>query len=468
MRRQVLWSVLAVAAVTLIAGLVAGAVINRRLAIESEAELTRQADATATLIAASLRENLSAGQDGAAATVARTLEVARAVGGHDYVEARLVGGSEVLRRFQNLFPVERPLLDSLGVDPEPNTVLKTEVGGQPVLAYVRSVPVTLRNDGVRLLIAIGRAEPILETNLLVRPLLLSLGIGALLAVILATWIAGHVGRRLDHLAVAAQAIAAGDFSMRAAEHGEDDVARVGAAFNEMAHRLEEGRRRERDFLMSVGHDLRTPMTTIRGYAEALDAGEIDVADLERVGKVLHNQTDRLSRLIEDLMMLARLEAREFTWRPEPVDLAAHLREAAEAQEARATGMRVSLVTRIEDVGDVSVDPDRVSQIAGNLIDNALRYTHEGGTVGIGLVGEDDWVALSVSDTGPGIDPEDVEHVFERLYVAQRYRPVRPEGSGLGLTIVKELVDAIGGQIEVESKVGRGTVVTVRLRRAHSG
>ncbi len=281
MRRQILWSALAVAAVTLIAGLVAGAVINHRLAAESEAELTRQADATATLIAASLRENVSTDDAGAAATVARTLEVARAVGGHDYVEARLVGGSEALRRFQGLFPVQRPLFDSLGANPTLNQVVKTEVSGEPVLAYVRSVPITLRTDGVRLLIAIGRYEPLLETNLLVGPLVLSLGIGAVLAVILATWIAGHVGRRLDRLAAAAQAIAAGDFSIRAPEHGDDDVGRVGAAFNEMAHRLEEGRRREHDFLMSVGHDLRTPLTTMRGYAEALDAGEVDAADLER-------------------------------------------------------------------------------------------------------------------------------------------------------------------------------------------
>jgi signal transduction histidine kinase len=183
---------------------------------------------------------------------------------------------------------------------------------------------------------------------------------------------------------------------------------------------------------------------------------------------MHNQTDRLSRLIEDLMMLARLEAREFSWRPEDVDLAAHLREIAHAQQTRATAMRVGLTTEIEDVGIVQVDPDRVSQIAGNLIDNALRYTPEGGTVGLGLHRNAEWVALSVSDTGPGIDKEDVEHVFERLYVAQRYRPIRPEGSGLGLSIVKELVDAIEGEITVESEVGRGTVVTVRLRSALPG
>lgn len=466
MRRQILWSVLAVAAVTLIAGLIAGAVINRRLVDERQADLARQADATAALIVGSLRENIPLNEEGGAVLVTRTLEIARAVGGHDYVEAKLAGAADAVRIVQGLLPVQRPLFDSLGADPQANTVIETEVNGEPVLAYVRSVPVTLRADGVRLLIAIGRTEPLLRTNLLARPLLLSLGIGAVLALLLAAWVSEHVGRRLDGVSEAAQSIATGDFSVRAPDGGNDDIARLGKAFNEMAARLGEGRRRERDFLMSVGHDLRTPLTTLRGYAEALDTGEVDVEDVPRIGGVLRNQTDRLSRLIEDLMLLARLEAREFSWRPEDVDLAAHLREIAESHEARAAANRVGIVVEIDDVGIVRVDPDRVGQIIGNLIDNAMRYTPEGGTIGVGLRDDGEWVILTVSDTGPGIDPEDVEHVFERLYVAQHYRPVRPEGSGLGLSIVKELVDAIDGRIELKSDVGHGTVVMVRLHKAH--
>lgn len=453
------------AAVTLLAGLVAGAVIGRRLVDESEAELMRQADATATLIVASLRENLPLTAEEDRVPVARTLAVARAVGGHDYVEAMAVGGAEALRLAQSLLPIERPLLDSLGDEPQIDTVIETEVGDVPVLAYVRSVPVTLRAGGIRLLIAIGRTEPLLTGNLLTRPLLLSLGAGAVLAVVLAAWVAGYVGRRLERLGAAAAAIAGGDFSARAPEDGGGDVARLGSAFNEMAGRLEAGRLRERDFLMSVGHDLRTPLTTMRGYAEALDADEVDPGDVARIGGVLRTQTDRLSRLIEDLMVLARLEAREFSWRPEPVELAAHVAEIAEAYQGRAHEIRVKLAAEIDEVGFVSIDPDRVSQITNNLIDNALRYTPEGGTVTVGLSGDVSSVSLSVSDTGPGIDLADIDHVFERLYVAQRYRPVRPEGSGLGLSIVKELVDAINGQVDVDSAPGGGTVVTVRLGRS---
>ncbi len=459
MRRQVLWSALAVAAVTLVAGLVAGAAISRNLVRESEAELLRQAEATATLLGTSMRDSFPAtdGDDGL--TILRTLEIARAIGGHDFVEARLVGADPA--RLLDWGVPDTPLLDSLGADPPLDEIIETEVDGEAVLAYVRGVAATPRREA-RVLIAIGRTEPLLSTNILVRPLLFSLGIGAILAVFLAAGVARRIGRRLDRLGGASQQIAAGDFTVRAPDAGRDDVDRLGGAFNEMAQQLEDGRRRERDFLMSVGHDLRTPLTTLRGYAEALDSGEIAADDLERVGGVLRRQTDRLSRLVEDLTLLSRLEAREFTLRPEAVDLLAHLRGIVAGHEVRADEMHVKLGIRLSDVGEVVVDPDRVDQVVGNLVENALRYTPEGGEVEVSLDREDGHVVLAVSDTGPGIDREDLEHVFERLYVSQRYRPVRPEGSGLGLSIVKELVDAMGGTVGVASVLGVGTTVTVRL------
>jgi two-component system sensor histidine kinase BaeS len=356
-----------------------------------------------------------------------------------------------------------PLLDSMGDDPPVDQISSTEVDGEPVLAYARAIPLRPRGDAV-VLIGIGRTEPLLATNILARPLLFSLGIGAILAIILANWVAGFLSQRLQRLETTSRTIAAGDFSARAPAEGSDDVARLAAAFNEMAAQLEESQRRERDFLMSVGHDLRTPLTTLRGYAEALQAGQVDEEDLPRVAGVLHRQTDRLSRLIEDLTLLARLEAREFTLRPEPVELSAHLGEIVESYRERAEHAHISLATQIADTGVVMIDPDRIGQIAGNLLTNAMRYTPEGGSVNVGLIGTPEEVVLTVGDTGPGIDPEDLPYVFERLYVAQRYRPLRPEGSGLGLTIVRELSDALGGAVSVDSALGEGTLVTVRLPR----
>jgi two-component system sensor histidine kinase BaeS len=451
--------------VTLLAGVVAGAAIRRNLIQESEAELLRQAEATATLIVVSVRDALPSTDRANVVPVARTLEIARSVGGHDYVEARVIGvpGERVV-----IETPATPLIDSFSGDPPVDRIAETNVDGDPVLAYVRSVPFNARSDA-RILIAIGRTEPLLSENILTRPLLFSLGVGAILAVFLASGIARQVGKRLERVEAASMAIAAGDFSVRAPVDGTDDVARLGKAFNNMAAQLEEGRRRERDFLMSVGHDLRTPLTTLRGYAEALDTGQIAQDDLGRVGEVLHRQTDRLSRLIDDLTLLARLEAREFTLRPEEVGLAAHINGLVEGHRPRAEGMDVNLENAVAEVGLVYVDPDRIGQILGNLLSNALRYTPEGGTVTVSLQAVANTIALTVADTGPGIDPEDLPRVFERLYVAQHYRPVRPEGSGLGLSIVKELTTALGGSVVVESALGAGTKVSVEIpRRFHDG
>ena len=460
MRRRILWSALAVAAVTLMAGVVAGAAIQRELVRRSEAELLRQAEATATLVEMSMRDAVRPAQREESVPVGRTLEIAKSVGGHDYVEARVAG--PVDRRNLPEMPAT-PLLDSLGADPPRNRVTETEVNGEPVLAYVRAVPLSARAAST-VLIGIGRSEPLLATNILVRPLLISLGIGVVLAVLLANWVARQVSRRLGRLEVASRALADGDFSVRAPEEGNDDLARLGRVFNEMVAQLDAGRKREQDFLMSVGHDLRTPLTTVRGYAEAIDAGDVAIDDMGRVGEVLHRQSDRLSRLVEDLMMLARLEAREFTLRPEPVDLTAHVEGLVDAHRPRAKQLRIDLVSDLAGVGVVAVDPDRVDQILSNLVDNALRYTPEGGTVTVVLEADRDSVALRVADTGPGIDPSDLPRVFDRLYVAQRYRPIREEGSGLGLAIVKELTTALGGSVDVVSSPGMGTTVTVALPR----
>jgi two-component system sensor histidine kinase BaeS len=257
-------------------------------------------------------------------------------------------------------------------------------------------------------------------------------------------------------------VATGDLTARVSLDRSDEVTEVEGAFNEMADHLEAARTREREFLVSVSHDLRTPLTTIGGYSEAIGDGRVASDDLARVASVIKLESDRLHRLVEDLMLLARLEAREFTLRPEPVDLAAHLNGSAEAFRERATAAGVRLTTETPPIPEVFVDPDRIAQLVGNLLENALRYTPEGGRVALALDEEEGMARLTVADSGPGIEADDVPRIFERLYVAQRYRPVRPEGSGLGLSIVKELVDAMGGVIEVDSTPGIGTTITVRI------
>lgn len=166
------------------------------------------------------------------------------------------------------------------------------------------------------------------------------------------------------------------------------------------------------------------------------------------------------------MLLARLEAREFTLDIEPVDVGAHTRELVDGFRPRAEALRVRLESDIEPTGLVETDADRLGQIVGNLMENALRYSPEAGAVTVRVRRVAEEVELAVADTGSGIDAADLPRVFDKFYVARRYRRLRPEGSGLGLSIVKELVDAMGGRVAVTSDPNEGTTVWVRLPAGH--
>ena len=312
------------------------------------------------------------------------------------------------------------------------------------------------------LLILARETPVADWGAIVRPLLLTLAAAIFLAGVLARLLSRWLVRRLDRVSEAARRIAEGDSEVRAPEGGRDELADLSRSFNEMADRLTESRAREQQFLMSVGHDLRTPLTTIGGYAEVLEDPPDDREELRRISSVLSAETGRLRRLVEDLMLLARLEAHEFMLEPEPVDVAAHLTELTDAFRPRADSARVRLDVDIEPTGLAEIDPDRLAQIAGNLLENALRYTPEAGWVRLEARRANGRVELQVLDSGPGIDPSDLPHAFETFYVARRYRRLRPEGSGLGLSIVKQLAEAMGGEVGVSSEAGEGTAISVKL------
>ena len=461
MQRKIVWGAAIVAAITFAVGVLTIALVAATIRERSQEELFRQAEVTAGFLEEELGDTrLGRGETlvreiaGARAAIAVVIERARVVGGHDIVEAALVLPNRVVPLGD-----DQQLLNQIPVAEGEREVVRVEVDGVRMGATVRRIPLAA---GAELVVAIGRSEPVLPVQFVSRALLLAIAVGTVTLIAFAGWFVRETRSRLSGLEGASLQIAGGDLSARAPIDGNDEITAVSIAFNEMAEQLEAVRARERAFLMSVGHDLRTPLTTIRGYAEALDEGAVDPDDLARVATVLHAQTDRLSRLVEDVTLLARLEAREFSLRPEPVDLAAHIKEIVESYRERADAAYVRLGFTASPLGSVTVDPDRIGQICTNLLDNALRYTPDGGTVRVRLEAEHQSVRLSVADSGPGIDPEDLPRVFDRLYVADRYRPLRPEGSGLGLAIVKELVDAMDGTAIVDSELGLGTTVTVVL------
>ena len=284
-------------------------------------------------------------------------------------------------------------------------------------------------------------------------------------------IATRLSRRLTNPLVdardATSRIANGDLAARVDDPhpgATDEMSELSRSINAMAASLERSRGLERQFLMSVSHDLRTPMASIQGYAEALTDQAIEP---QRAGQVILSESRRLDRLVTDLLLLARLDARAFTFDVRPLDLVPIVQASTHGFEPRAIerGLTLGVDTPPEPLLAL-VDGDRLAQILANLVENALKFA--GSRVDVSLRADNGWVVLSVADDGPGIAPEDLPHVFERLYVA-RHRPLPKEtGSGLGLAIVGELAETMGGQVHARSPVpetGRGTQMLVALRPA---
>ena len=280
-----------------------------------------------------------------------------------------------------------------------------------------------------------------------RPFMGSLLLAGLGGVLLAAVLSFLLARRLTHpigeLSAATRRLARGEAGVAVPVRGEDELADLGASFNEMSDELLRAREAQGRFLESVSHELRTPLTSIRGYAEALEEQAIPPAESARV---IGAEADRLERLVADLLDLARFGRSGFAVAREPVDLAGVVEESVERHLPRAREIGVELSGAAAPDDWVLGDHDRILQAVSNLIENALRVTPSGGSVAIRAAGG----AIAVRDTGPGLDPEDIPHAFERFYLYGRYRSERPVGSGLGLAIVQELTSAMGGTVDASS------------------
>jgi two-component system sensor histidine kinase BaeS len=311
-------------------------------------------------------------------------------------------------------------------------------------------------------------------------LILAAAVAALAAVALSVWLVRRLTRPLEAMERTARAIAAGDLDARVGPPGaavDDELAAVGRAIDTIAAELSRHRSLERAFLMSISHDLRTPLTSIRGYAEAVAEGAADDEESRRrAALIIEAEARRLERLVADLLELARLDAREFSLRPGPVDAAEVARHAALALEpaAREAGLRLVVgdaagsPTMADGPATVAMtDPERLAQVVANLVENALKYAATTVEVATRTVSGGRTVEIAVADDGPGIHPDDLPRVFERLYTSRR-QPGRKVGTGLGLAIVHELVTAMGGRVDVGSAAEGGTSFVVSLPAAVSG
>ena len=286
-------------------------------------------------------------------------------------------------------------------------------------------------------------------------LLLAALAGVGLAAVLSLLVARSIIRPIRRIGDATRALAADESHEPLPREGTEELASLADAFNKMTTELASSREAERNFLLSVSHELKTPLTAIRGYAEGLADGAFEP---EEAARTIMIESRRLERLVRDLLDLARMNRSEFAVRNEPVDLAEIAREAARRHEASATQFGVGLVAEGEESW-VEADHDRVLQVASNLVENALRESPAGSTVTVRA----EHASLLVIDTGPGIASEDLPRVFERFYLYDKIGKDRPVGSGLGLAIVRQLARAMGGDVRVESGLGQGATFVVSLR-----
>ena len=474
MRRRFFWAIFGVSSILVI--LLAATVVGVSNGVRdraTRAELERAGEAIALVLGQRLDRPaaLRALQQGTPlAEVVGDLSPLRLVAGGSDIDFYAVGPNGIVGRTAP-FGVEVDL-DALR---DGRSILLEASAPNGSTSFVYATPIAeLPQREVVLVATVARAAPV-DVSLPRGWFLLVMAVAAGLAAVLARVLSRRLTEQLDSVADAAGRLSEGDLSARADVVGTTEIDAVATAFNEMAEAMASSRDRERQFLLSVGHDLRTPLTTITGYAEALEDGVGDTSEVQRIAGVMGVEGRRLRRLIEDVMLLARLESADFDLRPESVEVAPFFDEILTPFRDRAADLRVSWGQDLEglanpasadpDAGPTSfarLDPDRVGQVVANLVENALRYSPEAGSVDVAARFDDQDLVIEVADSGPGIDDDDLPHVFDRFYVARRHRAVRPEGSGLGLSIARRLTEAMGGSVHAEARPGGGTAFVVRI------
>jgi signal transduction histidine kinase len=291
------------------------------------------------------------------------------------------------------------------------------------------------------------------------------GLGLLVAFFLAAFFSRRITKPLRRIGAAADRVAQGDLEVNVVgpNTSDDELGQLAQRFQGMVDRLREVDELERNFLMRVTHELRTPVTAISGHVQAMNEGLVGPEDLDASLAAVNEEVRRIGRLVDDLLDLTRLEAHQFRLVREEVGLEALLEQAAGAFREKARTNGVGFDALVSGAPTVLSDGDRVLQIVTNLLDNAFRWTPSKGTVTLSYSAANGTAAIHISDTGPGIPRADQEAVFHPFYSRRG-----EGGTGLGLSIGRELAHALGGRLTVDSEVGEGTTFTLSLPSGSNG
>jgi signal transduction histidine kinase len=361
-----------------------------------------------------------------------TIDITAAKGAANVVEAQLVfGGQRYLAAGIQIAPARDPLGAAFVLVASPESAVATAAAGELL---------------PRLLVAGGAA--------------------LLVALILVLVVSRSVTKPLTQLAGAAEDIAGGNYSRRVGIRGPDEIGHLGAAFDRMAEAVERSRRTQREFLANVSHELKTPLTSLIGFSQALTDGSL-MTDEEkaRAATIVHEESERVLRMSQELLDLARVEAGTVSFHITAVDLAAQLQQELDIVRPRAEAAGLSLEAEVPtDVPPVAADPERLHQVLDNLLDNAVKYAPRGSSVRISVTPNgaavDTVVANATGDQRP-----DPERIFERFYRSDVSRSAAAGGVGLGLAISRELVTAMKGTLRAELDGGHTLLMRLSLPKS---
>jgi signal transduction histidine kinase len=409
-------------------------------------ELRTQAAGLADLYAAAALENVDEGQR-SPRFAARRLE--RATGTRLYY----VGVDIFPGQISGLRQLDRKVLDWGSLGEGDVETLEFQPPGSETTYLAAAHPLRLGDETFGALV-VAKPQTILQQRWM--RLVERFALAFLAGLAVAAGLVWYLSRRLTEpvlaLSRAADQVAEGRYDADLPEpRSRDEIGHLTERFGQMTHRLAEADERERSFLMRVSHELRTPLTAIRGHVEALREGLADDPAARQASvSVIRAEVNRLVRLVGDILDLARLDAHRFTLTEEEVELRRLLEHAykSRSEEARRRGIEYEQVFEADPV--IHTDGDRVLQIVSNLLDNAFTWTPDGGRIALGLSTANGRIAVSVADTGPGVDAEEQERIFRPFYSRNG-----AGGVGLGLAIARELAHALGGELSLDSEQGRG-------------
>jgi signal transduction histidine kinase len=341
-----------------------------------------------------------------------------------------------------------------------------QAGGNKRPAMHLAMPILVEGKIVG---AVYLSQPLDDVTAVLRDLrlrwLLSTAVALLLSGLVGFLLSRAIARPVRRLTAAAGAVAQGELNQQVPVRSRDELGRLSQAFNDMTARLRAARQIQVDFVANVSHELRTPLTAIKGLVETLRGGAVDDGEVrDRFLETVEEETDRLIRLVNDLLTLSRADSEALNLQRDAVDMARLVQLTVERMAPQAEAKDLVLqVTASTDAPLALADADRIEQVLVNLLDNAIKYSRRGGYVTVRVEdGHGKQVQVQVRDEGIGIPAEELPRIGERFYRADRARSRAAGGSGLGLAIAQALVQAHGGQLRLESEEGQGTLVTFTL------